>query len=135
MYNQPWIPTSATQIGAIPSTYIDSQGVWTGKINANSIVAGSMSADNINGGTITSSGINVSTDITVGNNIILKGGIGNRAIWFNGSRGAIHFNYDWDQFEIGAMNGLSVPTGVIRIGSELVATREWVLANSIAKFA
>lgn len=55
--NKPWIPSSATEIGAIPSTYIDSQGIWTGKINANSIVAGKITADYIDATNLTASKI------------------------------------------------------------------------------
>ena len=50
---RPTIPTTAGEVGALPSTYINSEGVWTGKVNANSITAGTMSGDKINGGTIT----------------------------------------------------------------------------------
>lgn len=72
--NQPFIPTSATQIGAIPSTYIDSQGIWTGKINANSIVAGTISADKISGGTISGVNIDVEENCTVGNILFIGNG-------------------------------------------------------------
>ncbi|ARF70783.1 hypothetical protein B7C51_25265 (plasmid) [Paenibacillus larvae subsp. pulvifaciens] len=42
--SKPHIPQSASEIGAIPKTYIDSRGVWTGFINANSIIAGTIKA-------------------------------------------------------------------------------------------
>mgnify|MGYP003487913111 FL=1 len=79
---RPTIPTTASQVGAISSTYIDANGIWTGKINANTITSGTISGDRINGGTITgttitggtissNSTINVTTDATVGNNLYL----------------------------------------------------------------
>ncbi|KOP66704.1 hypothetical protein AMS62_16765 [Bacillus sp. FJAT-18019] len=83
--NKPWIPSNATEIGAIPSTYIDNQGIWTGKINANSIVSGSLSADLIKGGTITGTTINVDTDLRVGDKILLgnQSSTTNKRIYFN----------------------------------------------------
>ncbi|ANY75961.1 hypothetical protein BBD41_27180 [Paenibacillus ihbetae] len=83
--DKPWIPTNATEIGAIPSTYIDSQGIWTGKINANSIVAGTINADLIKGGTISGTTISIDTNLRVGDNIYLgnQSSSSNKRVYFN----------------------------------------------------
>lgn len=47
--NQPWIPTSAAEVGAIPSTYIDANGVWTGYINADRITTGQLDVTKLKG--------------------------------------------------------------------------------------
>jgi hypothetical protein len=48
---QPFIPTDATQIGGISSTYIDANGIWAIKVNANALVAGTISGVTIAIGT------------------------------------------------------------------------------------
>ena len=80
--NRPTIPSSAGDIGALPNTYIDANGVWTGYVNASKINSGKLSADRISGGTIdavtitggsitSNSTISVTTDARVGNNLYL----------------------------------------------------------------
>ena len=44
--SQPFIPQDASDIGAISSTYIDANSVYTGKIYANKIVGGELTATN-----------------------------------------------------------------------------------------
>lgn len=46
---QPYIPNKASDVGAIPSTYIDSSGIWTGYLNADKIIAGSLSVTKLSG--------------------------------------------------------------------------------------
>ncbi len=80
--NKPFIPQSASDIGALSAgspqlTYIDSSGVYTGTISANSIY----------GGTISGVTINVNTDLSVGNNIYLGGnGAGTKNLVFNSTQ-------------------------------------------------
>src|SRR5690606_38704826 len=59
---------NAWEVGAIPNTYIDANGVWTGYLNADRIIAGSISAERITGGhftALTSINIGRPTDYTV----------------------------------------------------------------------
>ena len=89
--NKPYIPQTASDIGALPVnsprlTYIDSSGIYTGTINANQITAGTISANRISGGTLSGVMINVDTDAKVGNNLYLgdysSGGV-RKSLYFN----------------------------------------------------
>lgn len=50
--SKPFIPQKASDVGAISSTYIDSNGVWTGYLNADKITSGTISASRITSGTM-----------------------------------------------------------------------------------
>lgn len=99
IYNKPYIPQSASDIGALPTntpylTYITSSGIYTGTLSANQINAGYISANRINGGTISGVTINVTTDLYVGSIVNLGGG-GTRGIRFNGSSAWIYNSGDF----------------------------------------
>lgn len=130
---KPFIPTSATQIGGISSTYIDANGIWTGLINANSIIAGTISGNYISGGVISGTTINVNTDLTVGDNIIMgsRDTVGSRSLVFGG-RGSITFNNAG--MEVGANTRINLQCSSVAVNSFEVATQDWVKTNTIAKF-
>lgn len=74
--NQPFIPKTASDIGALPVnspklTYIDAYGIYTGTIRADQIIAGTISANMISGGVLSGVTINVSTTATIGNTLYL----------------------------------------------------------------
>ena len=129
--NRPTIPTTASDVGALPSTYINSEGVWTGKVNANTITTGTLSGDKINGGTITGvtiSGttingatinggtISVDTNISVGDTLTVGANFsdGMKEIRFrSGYYGSATLNFDprYDALTISAGNQIDFYTG------------------------
>lgn len=120
--SKPTIPTTASQVGAISSTYIDANGVWTGYINASKINSGTINGISITGSTITGGSITsntkitVTTDLDVGNNIYLGNGnsdwFAERTIYFNYPHGGAKVSYKDDLITIDAVNGVSFPSGI-----------------------
>ena len=130
---RPYIPTSASDVGAIPSTYIDSSGIWTGYLNASKIITGSFSADRISGGTInaitiTSSKIdgaeisggtiNVDTSAYVGDKLTVGAHFSNgekEIIFRSGYYGTagLNFNPTYDALTIYADNQIDFSTSRI----------------------
>ena len=132
---KPTIPTTAGEVGALPSTYINAEGIWTGKVSASSITTGTMSADKISGGTISSitissstiSGatitggtISVTTDVTVGNTIKVGKETDNNIKMLDfrsgsGSLGRISFNPSYGEFTVATYNQLTLRASLMKM--------------------
>lgn len=144
--SQPYIPKTASDVGAKPVTYsayddigwgrlteITSAGVYTGSITADQINAGYISANRISGGMISGVEINVSTDATIGNNLY----IGDQSLW---TGKGIYFSmgtsirYSTLGLYISCIDDIVLSGGSgVYIGSSQVATQAWVTANFAPK--
>lgn len=97
---------TASELGAISSTYIDENSIWTGNLNANNVVTGQLSADYINlkGLTITD-GTNTTFAIDSGGNVTLGGNItwGNKPSYTAIEVGARSSTWTPSASEVGAL--------------------------------
>jgi len=122
--NKPFIPTNATQIGAIPSTYIDANGIWTGKLNANSIVAGIIDAKYI------------SSEISRVSKTLYLGDTSSNVesgIIFSGSA-SISKPLGSNGLDISTAGTVNFIYPSVTIQSAQIATQDWVRQNLVAKF-
>jgi hypothetical protein len=104
-------------------TRLDSNGIYTGTVNA----------DNIIGGTIRGVTVSVDTDLTIGNNIYLKPSdpSASKSIVFT-SGGRINFGAN--NMSIQSPQQIDLSASVVSYNGATIATQSWASANIVARF-
>lgn len=114
--SKPTIPNSAEDIGAIPDTYINRSGIWTGKVYAQNITGGYIDSEHIDVDEISTQITKVSRFINFDYSWYINGiGTMQSGTGYSGYLGLV------------SQQGIYASTDNFYLPSGRVATREWVL--------
>lgn len=117
LVDKPFIPSSASDVGAIPSTYIDANGIFTRQVYANNI--------NVANGKITATQIdveNLSTQITTVGKFISFSNSGSYVNGIGTMTGGAYAGY----LGLVASLGIYLNAPIVKTTTGTVATQEWV---------